>query len=56
MDYVGVVNILFSSLFSFMGVKMGERIYFIKPRIALFTGGAILILLGVKTLIEHLYF
>ena len=43
-------------LFSFTGVKMGERICFVKPRIALFTGGAILILLGVKTLIEHLYF
>lgn len=43
-------------LFSFMGVKMGERVHFIKPRIALFTGGAILILIGVKTLIEHLYF
>ena len=43
-------------LFSFMGVKMGEKVHFIKPRIALFTGGAILILIGVKTLIEHLYF
>lgn len=43
-------------LFSFIGVKMGERVYFIKPRIALFLGGAILILIGVKTLIEHLYF
>ncbi len=43
-------------LFSFMGVKMGERVHFIKPRIALFLGGAILILIGVKTLIEHLYF
>lgn len=42
--------------FSFMGVKMGERVHFIKPRIALFLGGAILILIGVKTLIEHLYF
>ena len=43
-------------LFSFMGVKMGEKVHFIKPRIALFLGGAILILIGVKTLIEHLYF
>ena len=43
-------------IFSFIGVKMGERVHFIKPRIALFLGGSILILIGVKTLIEHLYF
>lgn len=50
------VIFLVTFLFSFIGVKMGERVYFIKPRIALFLGGAILILIGVKTLIEHLYF
>lgn len=43
-------------VFSIVGVKMGERIHFIKPRFALVMGGVILILLGAKTLIEHLYF
>lgn len=43
-------------VFSIVGVKMGERIHFIKPRFALVLGGVILILLGAKTLIEHLYF
>ena len=43
-------------VFFFVWVKMGERIHFIKPRFALVMGGVILILLGAKTLIEHLYF
>ncbi len=43
-------------IFSIIGVKMGEKIHFIKPRFALVLGGVILILLGAKTLVEHLYF
>lgn len=43
-------------LFSLLGVRMGEKIHFIKPRFALVLGGVILILLGAKTLVEHLYF
>ncbi len=43
-------------LLSLLGVRMGEKIRFVKPRFALMLGGVILILLGAKTLIEHLYF
>lgn len=46
---------IFTFVFSLMGVKMGERIRFVKPRFALVLGGIILLLLGSKTLIEHLY-
>ena len=46
---------VFTFAFSLLGVKMGERIRFVKPRFALVLGGIILLLLGSKTLIEHLY-
>ncbi|MEE0267080.1 MAG: manganese efflux pump [Bacteroidales bacterium] len=50
--------IIFVTLFtiSLIGIKMGERVRFIKPRFALFLGGIILIGIGVKTLLEHTCF
>ncbi len=50
--------IIFIALFtiSLIGVRMGEKVRFIKPRFALFLGGMILIGIGVKTLLEHTCF
>ena len=50
--------IIFVTIFtiSLIGVRMGEKVNFIKPRIALFLGGAILIGIGAKTLLEHTVF
>lgn len=50
--------IIFVTIFtiSLIGVRMGEKVNFIKPRIALFLGGAILIGIGAKTLLEHTIF
>lgn len=50
--------IIFTTLFtiSLIGIKMGEKVHFIKPRIALFIGGIILIGIGAKTLLEHTVF
>ena len=54
---IAVLTIFLATfLFSLLGVRMGEKIHFIKPRFALVLGGVILILLGAKTLVEHLYF
>lgn len=52
------IAIIFITTFvlSLVGAKMGERMYFIKPRIALFLGGLILMLIGLKTLAEHYFF
>lgn len=40
---------------SVFGWKMGEKMYFIRPRIALFLAGAILIGIGLKNLLVFLY-
>ena len=54
---IAVLTIFLATfLFSLLGVRMGEKIHFVKPRFALVLGGVILILLGAKTLVEHLYF
>ena len=54
---IAVLTIFLATfLFSLLGVRMGEKIHFVKPRFALVLGGIILILLGAKTLVEHLYF
>lgn len=56
-QFIAVLTIFIATfLFSMLGVRMGEKIHFIKPRFALIFGGVILVLLGAKTLIEHLYF
>lgn len=44
---------LVTLILSLLGVKMGERINFVKPRFALILGGFILILIGVKTILQH---
>lgn len=40
-------------IMSVLGVEMGRRAYFFKPRLAQMTGGVVLILLGIKILAEH---
>lgn len=49
------ILIIFAVTFilSLIGERMGEKIRFIKPRFALFLGGAILIIIGVKTILQH---
>lgn len=39
-------------LMSLLGVRMGEKIHFIKPRFALIIGGVILVAIGVKALVQ----
>lgn len=51
---VGVVIIfIVTFIMSIIGVIMGEKVYFIKPSFALNLGGIILILIGVKTIVQH---
>lgn len=40
-------------IMSLIGVRMGEKINFIKPRFALIFGGFLLILIGVKTILQY---
>lgn len=49
------IIIIFAITFilSLVGERMGEKIRFIKPRFALFLGGAVLIIIGVKTILQH---
>lgn len=49
------IIIIFAVTFilSLVGERMGEKIRFIKPRFALFLGGAVLIIIGVKTILQH---
>ncbi|MDO5759724.1 MAG: manganese efflux pump [Bacteroidota bacterium] len=44
---------LVTFILSLIGERMGEKIRFIKPRFALFLGGAILIIIGLKTILQH---
>lgn len=46
---------LVTFIMSIVGAYMGKRAYFIKPRLALFLGGLILMLIGLKTLAEHYF-
>lgn len=48
-----LIIFLVTFIMSLIGVKMGEKIHFIKPRFALTLGGMILILIGVKTVLQH---
>lgn len=40
-------------IMSLIGVRMGEKIHFIKPRFALIFGGFLLILIGVKSILQY---
>lgn len=47
-----VIISFFTFIFTLIGEKMGEKMYFIKPRLALSLGGFILIIIGLKTLLS----
>lgn len=49
---VGVIA-LCTFIFSTLGVYMGRKAYFFKPKLALMFGGAILFGLGLKIFLEH---
>jgi putative Mn2+ efflux pump MntP len=51
-----IIIFLITFIMSIVGAYMGKRAYFIKPRLALFLGGLILMLIGLKTLAEHYFF
>lgn len=44
---------LITFILSLIGVRMGEKIHFIKPRFALVFGGFLLIAIGLKTLLQY---
>ncbi|MBR1769160.1 MAG: manganese efflux pump [Bacteroidales bacterium] len=48
-----VLIFVITFIMSLTGVKTGEKVNFIKPPFALITGGLILILIGVKTILQH---
>jgi len=50
---VGLIAIC-TFIFSILGVIMGMKAYFFKPKIALIFGGAVLFGLGLRILLEHL--
>lgn len=50
---VGLIAIC-TFIFSILGVMMGMKAYFFKPKIALIFGGIIIFGLGLKILLEHL--
>ncbi|MDR0972084.1 MAG: manganese efflux pump MntP family protein [Bacteroidales bacterium] len=54
-EQIITVIIIFLSTFilSLVGVFMGQRTYFFKPKIALMLGGAILFGIGLKTFLQH---
>ena len=49
----GLIIGLSTFIFSLLGVFMGMKAFFFKPKLALMFGGAILFALGLKILLEH---
>ncbi len=49
----GIIIGTLTFIFSILGIYMGMRAYFFKPKLALMFGGAILFGLGLKIFLEH---
>lgn len=50
-----IITTLVTFSMSVFGWKMGEKMYFIRPRVALFLAGAVIIGIGLKNLLVFLY-